>query len=54
MRLRGIVTPSPTGKLTCHVLDTARGCPAAEMTVMLRRLTMTDDGSEAGAAQATG
>ena len=33
MRLRGLVTPNPTGFLTCHVLDTARGCPAAGMAV---------------------
>jgi 2-oxo-4-hydroxy-4-carboxy-5-ureidoimidazoline decarboxylase len=38
MRLRMAVTPAPTGKLTCHVLDTARGCPAANMTVTLRYL----------------
>eukprot|EP01047_Picozoa_sp_COSAG01_P102087 COSAG01_NODE_31725_length_592_cov_1.456389_1_plen_52_part_10 len=25
MRLRMAVTPAPTGFLTCHVLDTARG-----------------------------
>jgi 5-hydroxyisourate hydrolase len=28
----------PSGKLTTHVLDTARGCPAAGMTVTLVRL----------------
>ena len=38
MRLRGLVSPNPTGFLTCHVLDTARGCPAAGMTIELRRL----------------
>ncbi|OLP17885.1 hydroxyisourate hydrolase [Leptolyngbya sp. 'hensonii'] len=26
------------GKLTTHVLDTARGCPAAQMTIALWRL----------------
>jgi len=38
MRLRMLVRHAPTGKLTCHVLDTARGAPAAGMTVALRRL----------------
>lgn len=38
MRLRVLVSPNPTGFLTCHVLDTARGCPAAGMTIELRRL----------------
>lgn len=38
MRLRMLVTPNPTGFLTCHVLDTARGCPAAGMAISLRRL----------------
>lgn len=38
MRLRALVSPNPTGFLTCHVLDTARGCPAAGMTIELRRL----------------
>jgi hypothetical protein len=32
------VTPAPTGFLTCHVLDTARGCPAASMAITLRYL----------------
>jgi 5-hydroxyisourate hydrolase len=27
-----------TGKLTTHVLDTANGCPAAEMTIELWRI----------------
>jgi len=38
MRLRALVTPNPTGFLTCHVLDTARGCPAAGMPITLKRL----------------
>ena len=38
MRLRTLVTPNPTGFLTCHVLDTARGCPAAGMSVTLSKL----------------
>ena len=38
MRLRQLVQPNPTGFLTCHVLDTARGCPAAGMAISLRRL----------------
>ena len=39
MRLRALVTPNPTGFLTCHVLDTARGCPAGPgMRISLRRL----------------
>lgn len=38
MRLRLLAPPAPTGKLTCHVLDTANGCPAAGMVVTLRYL----------------
>lgn len=38
MRLLTTVTPAPTGFLTCHVLDTARGCPAGGMCVTLHRL----------------
>ena len=39
MRLRGLVTPNPTGFLTCHVLDTARGCPAGPgLAISLKRL----------------
>ena len=38
MRMRTIVKPNPTGFLTCHVLDTARGCPAAGMAVSLHKL----------------
>ena len=30
--------PSATGKLTTLVLDTARGCPAADMVIHLHRL----------------
>ena len=37
MRLRLIVRHEPVGKLTCHVLDTARGAPAAGMAIALRR-----------------
>ncbi|KAL1496166.1 hypothetical protein AB1Y20_014783 [Prymnesium parvum] len=37
MRLRELLEPEPTGKLTCHVLDTARGVPAAGMLLSLRR-----------------
>eukprot|EP00811_Abedinium_folium_P033922 NODE_684_length_2837_cov_16.853506.p1 GENE.NODE_684_length_2837_cov_16.853506~~NODE_684_length_2837_cov_16.853506.p1 ORF type:complete len:645 (+),score=139.47 NODE_684_length_2837_cov_16.853506:557-2491(+) len=37
-RLLGAVKHAPTGFLTCHVLDTARGCPAAGMRLTLRRL----------------
>lgn len=38
MRLRLLAPPAPTGKLTCHVLDTANGCPAAGMPISLRYL----------------
>jgi 2-oxo-4-hydroxy-4-carboxy-5-ureidoimidazoline decarboxylase len=38
MRLIALITPAPTGFLTCHVLDTARGCPAAGMRIELFRL----------------
>jgi len=31
------------GFLTCHVLDTANGCPAADMRIQLRRLTPVED-----------
>jgi len=41
MRLRLLVQPNPTGFLTCHVLDTARGCPAAGMHVSLSKLDET-------------
>ena len=37
--LTAIETPDPTGFLTCHVLDTANGCPAANMRVKLHRLS---------------
>ena len=43
MRMRDIVEAEPTGKLTCHVLDTARGKPAAGMLISLRRMV---DGSD--------
>jgi len=29
MRLLALAVPAPSGFLTCHVLDTARGCPAS-------------------------
>ena len=32
-------TRSPTGYLTTHVLDTARGCPAADLQIDLYRLS---------------
>lgn len=38
MRLLAEVEPAPSGKLTCHVLDTAHGVPAAGMGVALYRL----------------
>lgn len=38
MRLRLLAPPAPTGKLTCHVLDTAHGCPAAGLPITLRYL----------------
>jgi len=38
MRVRTLVRHVPTGKLTCHVLDTARGKPASSMLISLRRL----------------
>ncbi len=31
-----------TGRLTTHVLDTARGCPASEVTIELRRCNPED------------
>mmetsp|Transcript_20097 Transcript_20097/g.38023 ORF Transcript_20097/g.38023 Transcript_20097/m.38023 type:complete len:332 (-) Transcript_20097:466-1461(-) len=37
MRLLEKVEHAPTGFLTCHILDTARGCPAAGMRLILRR-----------------
>jgi len=44
MRVRTLVRHVPTGKLTCHVLDTARGRPAAGMRISLRR--QSEGGSE--------
>lgn len=32
----------PTGRLTTHVLDTARGCPAARMVIELIRIEGVD------------
>ena len=40
-RLLDLVQPAPTGRLTTHVLDTARGKPAADLPVEL-------DGDRAG------
>lgn len=37
MRLLERVEHAPTGFLTCHVLDTARGCPAAGLRLTLRQ-----------------
>ncbi|CAE8719186.1 unnamed protein product [Polarella glacialis] len=37
-RLRSVASPAATGRLTCHVLDTCHGRPAAGMTVSLRYL----------------
>ena len=39
MRLLTIVTPAPTGFLTCHVLDTASGKPANDLSITLSRLS---------------
>ena len=38
MRLLNVAKPAPTGFLTCHILDTARGCPAAGLRLTLSRL----------------
>lgn len=38
VRLLDAVVPAPTGRLTTHVLDTARGRPAAGMAVELARV----------------
>jgi 2-oxo-4-hydroxy-4-carboxy-5-ureidoimidazoline decarboxylase len=43
MRLLTKVAHAPTGFLTCHVLDTARGCPAAGMRLTLRRKTVSGE-----------
>ncbi|MTJ81418.1 MAG: 2-oxo-4-hydroxy-4-carboxy-5-ureidoimidazoline decarboxylase [Telmatospirillum sp.] len=37
-RLLALVVPAATGRLTTHVLDTARGCPAAGLPVTLERI----------------
>lgn len=37
-RLLDLVVPAPTGRLTTHVLDTARGRPAAGLAVELTRI----------------
>lgn len=40
MRLLTLAAHAPgSGKLTCHVLDTAQGCPAAGMRITLHRIT---------------
>ena len=44
MRLQAIVARAPTGKLTTHVLDTAKGGPANGMPVTLRRRSGTPGG----------
>mmetsp|Transcript_6203 Transcript_6203/g.17983 ORF Transcript_6203/g.17983 Transcript_6203/m.17983 type:complete len:301 (-) Transcript_6203:11-913(-) len=44
MRLNELVRPNPTGFLTCHVLDTARGCPAAGMRIELKRRVESSNG----------
>ena len=38
MRLLTGAKPAPTGFLTCHILDTARGCPAAGLRLTLSRI----------------
>ncbi|EOD15802.1 hypothetical protein EMIHUDRAFT_245564 [Emiliania huxleyi CCMP1516] len=45
MRLNELVRPNPTGFLTCHVLDTARGCPAAGMRIELKRRVESSNGA---------
>lgn len=45
MRLCAGFTPAPTGFLTCHVLDTARGCPAAGLRITLHRLEHSGGGA---------
>lgn len=42
-RLLALVAPAPTGRLTTHVLDTARGKPAAGMGVALARIEKTGE-----------
>mmetsp|Transcript_37439 Transcript_37439/g.54803 ORF Transcript_37439/g.54803 Transcript_37439/m.54803 type:complete len:355 (-) Transcript_37439:668-1732(-) len=37
--LAGVRIDNPAGFLTCHVLDTANGCPAANMRIHLKRLS---------------
>lgn len=49
MRLLELVAHAPTGKLTCHVLDTASGGPAAGMGITLRRLGGDGDAGSGGA-----
>lgn len=48
MRLLGTVKHASTGFLTCHVLDTARGCPAAGMRLTLRRRTTSGEWEKVG------
>lgn len=42
-RLLDLVVPAPTGRLTTHVLDTARGRPAAAVRVELARVYRSGD-----------
>jgi 2-oxo-4-hydroxy-4-carboxy-5-ureidoimidazoline decarboxylase len=44
MRLLSKLEWNSKGFLTCHVLDTAQGCPAAGMRITLSRRDMTDAG----------
>mmetsp|Transcript_17459 Transcript_17459/g.40146 ORF Transcript_17459/g.40146 Transcript_17459/m.40146 type:complete len:155 (-) Transcript_17459:367-831(-) len=39
MRLLTVAWPAETGFLTCHVLDTARGCPADGLRITLHKLS---------------
>ncbi len=42
-RLLALVEPAPSGRLTTHVLDTARGRPAADLTIELARIEKTSE-----------
>lgn len=44
MRMIERVEYARTGSLTCHVLDTALGCPAAGMRITLHRIHANPDG----------
>lgn len=50
MRLTELVRHVPTGKLTTHVLDTAKGGPAGGMQVTLRRRCAAASSAAAGGA----